>query len=101
MQVAQSLQRRSRAAEANGSEAGSQMQPPAANIWNGLECKLSTQSSKVCPSPPVAPSYTEGSLVLPLCHPQLFHLPPWYQIDKLHTVGQATVQDCSTVDVVL
>ena len=54
MQVAQSLQRGSRPAEANGSEAGFQMQPPAANIWNGLECKLSTQSSKVCALFPVA-----------------------------------------------
>lgn len=53
LQVAQSLQRQPRAAEANGSEAGSQMRPPAANIWNGLECKLSTQSSKVCAAFPV------------------------------------------------
>ena len=46
VQVAQSLQR-SRAAEANGSEVGLQVRPPAAAIWNGLECKLSTQTSKV------------------------------------------------------
>lgn len=44
MQVAQSLQN-PRAAETNGSEAV--VRALATDISNGLECKLSTQSSKV------------------------------------------------------
>lgn len=45
VQVAQSLQN-PRAVEAIGSEAA---RPKAAEINNGLECKLSTSSSKVNP----------------------------------------------------
>ena len=46
VQVAKSLQD-PMAAEANGSEAAPMVRPRKSDISNGLECKLSTSTSKV------------------------------------------------------